>query len=124
MEVPYSENQKPDLSDYPFFPTCSENVFEQQKHSHLPRKRAIAMQEANKKAADAAVAAINKMATGADIIKALPFIDAPSANKIAANKPVTWYYLNLILIQRQISRLLAWQKKQLNVNPSPVASKF
>jgi hypothetical protein len=125
MKVPYNENNdRQDLKDYPFFPNCSENVFEQQKHSSLPRDRAIAMQKANKQAADAAVAALNKMTSGAEILKEYPFIDAGSAVKIAANKPTTWYYLHLILMQRQISRLLAKHKVKLGVNPEPVASKY
>ena len=125
MKVPYNENNdRQDLKDYPFFPNCSENVFEQQKHSSLPRDRAIAMQKANKQAADAAVAALNKMTSGAEILKEYPFIDAGNAVKIAANKPTTWYYLHLILMQRQISRLLAKHKVKLGVNPEPVASKY
>jgi hypothetical protein len=125
MEVPYNENNdRKDLEQYPFFPNCSENKFEQQKHSSLPRDRAIAMQKANKQAADAAVAALNKMTSGAEILKEYPFIDAGSAVKIATNKPTTWYYLHLILMQRQISRLLAKHKVKLGVNPEPVASKY
>ncbi len=125
MEVPYNENNdRKDLEQYPFFPNCSENVFEQQKHSSLPRDRAIAMQKANKQAADAAVAALNKMTSGAEILKEYPFIDAGSAVKIATNKPTTWDYLHLILMQRQISRLLAKHKVKLGVNPEPVASKY
>jgi len=128
--VPYSESEKEDLSDYPIFPFGSMNDFEQQKHSKLPRKRAIAMQEANKKAADAAVAALNPMKSGADIIKAYTLdvggkahliIDAGSANKIAANKPTTWRYLHSILMQRQISELLIFHKKQLGITPQPAA---
>jgi len=119
--VPYSESEKEDLSDYPIFPFGSMNDFEQQKHSKLPRKRAIAMQEANKKAADAAVAALNPMTSGADILKAYPFIDAGPANKIATNKPTTWRYLDLILMQRQISELLKFHKKQLKLTPEPAA---
>ena len=126
MKVPYNENNdRQDLEEYPFFPNCSENVFEQQKHSSLPRDRAIAMQKANKQAADAAVAALNKMTSGAEILKEYRgIIDAGSAVKIAANKPTTWYYLHLILMQRQISRLLAKHKVKLGINPEPVASKF
>lgn len=119
--VPYSESQKPDLSDYPFYPLPSFNVFEQQKHSLLPRKKAIAMQQANSQAADAAVAALNPMTSGADIIRAYPFIDAFTANKIATNKPTTWRYLDGVLMQRQISELLKFHKKQLGVNPPPAA---
>lgn len=117
--VPYKESEKADLSDYPFYPLPSYNRFEQQKASGLPRKKAIAMQKANKQAADAAVAAINALATGADIIKAYPFIDAFSATKIAANKPTTWRYLHIVLMQRQISNLLNFHKKQLGIDPPP-----
>jgi hypothetical protein len=126
MKVPYNENNdRQDLKEYPFFPNCSENVFEQQKHSSLPRDRAIAMQKANKQAADAAVAALNKMTSGAEILKEYRgIIDAENAVKIATNKPTTWYYLHLILMQRQISRLLAKHKVKLGINPEPVASKF
>jgi len=126
MKVPYNENNdRQDLKDYPFFPNCSENVFEQQKHSSLPRDRAIAIQKANKQAADDAVATLNKMTSAADIIKEYPkIIDAENAVKIAKNKPTTWYYLHLILMQRQISRLLAKHKVKLGINPEPVASKY
>ncbi len=97
------------------------NVFEQQKSSLLPHDRSLAMQEANKKAAEAAVAALNKMTSGAEILKTYKFIDAGSATKIAANKPTTWYYLHLVLMQRQISELLKFHKKQLKLTPPPAA---
>jgi len=120
--VPYGESQKVDLSDYPISPLPSKNVFEQQKHSLLPHDRAIAMQKANAQAADAAVKAINAMASGADILKAYPFIDGFSANKIAKNKPATWHYLNCVLMQRQISELLKFHKQQAGTTPPPSAT--
>lgn len=117
--VPYKESEKADLSDYPFYPLPSFNRFEQQKASGLPRKKAIAMQQANKQAQNAAVAALNAMTSGAAILKAYPFIDAFTANKIANNKPTTWRYLDMVLMQRQVSKLLEFHKKQLGVNPPP-----
>jgi|GEM_PF-2807397 len=128
--VPYSESEEADLSDYPIYPLPSMNRFEQQKASGLPHKKAIAMQEANKKAAEAAVKALNAMTSGAEILKAytltekgrtLCIIDAENATKIATNKPTTWRYLDRILMQRQISNLLIFHKKQLGLTPPPAA---
>jgi hypothetical protein len=117
--VPYNETEKEDLSDYPIYPFCSDMVFEQQKHSHLSHKASVAMQKANRMAADDAVKTLNLMTKGSDILKAYPFIDAGNANKIATQKPTTWYFLDLILMQRQISDLLGFHKKKLGITPPP-----
>jgi hypothetical protein len=82
-------------------------------------KRAKQIQEDNKKAAEGAVAFLNTQTNAADIIKTLPFMDIDSAVKIINGKPVTWRYLNLFLMQRQVSELLKWQKEKMGIK-SPI----